>query len=79
MASSTTFFQNVSQLVSTHASPKHPQSVTGFLMASINEGMSIPEDAPHDEYKTTLNYKNKNTGEVKEFDETNYPWQDTLN
>ena len=36
MASSTTFFQNVSQLVSTHASPKHPQSVTGFLMASIN-------------------------------------------
>ena len=46
---------------------------------NIQEGMSIPEDAPHDEYKTTLNYKNKNTGEVKEFDETNYPWQDTLN
>lgn len=46
---------------------------------NITQGMSVPEGAPRDEYKTTLNYKNKNTGEVKEFDETNYPWQDTIN
>ncbi|WP_251622117.1 BT_3928 family protein [Odoribacter lunatus] len=46
---------------------------------NIPEGMVVPEGAPRDEYKITLNYKNKNTGEVKEFDETNYPWQDTLN
>lgn len=47
--------------------------------ANITQGMTIPEGAPHDEYSTTLKYKNKNTGEIKEFDETNFPWQDTLN
>lgn len=46
---------------------------------NITEGMSVPEGAPRDEYKITLSYKNKNTGEIKEFNETNYPWQDTLN
>ena len=34
IASSTTFFQNVCQLVSTTASPKHPQSLTGLATAS---------------------------------------------
>jgi hypothetical protein len=29
------FFQKVSQLVKIRASPKHPQSVTGFLIARI--------------------------------------------
>lgn len=46
---------------------------------NITEGMTIPEGAPHDEYKITLKYKNKNTGETKDFSEENYPWQDTLN
>lgn len=46
---------------------------------NISEGMMIPEGAPHDEYKLTLKYKNKNNGEIKEFSEENYPWQDTLN
>lgn len=46
---------------------------------NITEGMTIPEGAPHDEYKITLKYKNKNTGEIKEFTEENYPWQDTVN
>ena len=34
MSSSTTFFQKVCQLVSTMASPKHPQSLMGLAMAS---------------------------------------------
>ncbi|MEI3156037.1 MAG: hypothetical protein V8S95_13800 [Odoribacter sp.] len=46
---------------------------------NITEGMTIPEGAPHDEFKITLKYKNKNTGEIKEFTEENYPWQDTVN
>lgn len=46
---------------------------------NINEGMTVPEGAPHDEYEITLQYKNKNTGEIKDFTEQNYPWQDTVN
>ncbi len=46
---------------------------------NISEGMRIPEGAPHDEYKLTLKYKNKNTGEIQDFTEENFPWQDTLN
>ncbi len=44
---------------------------------NIREKMQIPPDAPKDEYKTILVYKNKQTGEVKEFTEDNYPWQDS--
>lgn len=46
---------------------------------NIQSGMTIPEGAPHDEYETTLKYKNKNTGEIKDFTEQNFPWQDTVN
>ncbi|MFW5773434.1 MAG: BT_3928 family protein [Tangfeifania sp.] len=45
----------------------------------IPEAMSVPEDAPQAEYENIFYYKNKNTGEVKEFTEENYPWQDTTN
>ncbi len=43
--------------------------------ANIPDGMTTPDDAPSDEYKTLL-YYSKN-GEVKEFDEANYPWDDS--
>ncbi|WP_421919861.1 BT_3928 family protein [Marinifilum sp.] len=43
--------------------------------ANINDGMMIPENAPVDEYKSILKYEKD--GLVKEFDETNYPWQDS--
>jgi uncharacterized membrane protein YphA (DoxX/SURF4 family) len=43
--------------------------------ANISDGMVIPEGAPADEYKSILKYKKD--GVVKEFDETNYPWQDS--
>ncbi len=43
--------------------------------ANLYEYTRIPENASHDEYKTIL-YYSKN-GQVKEFDETNYPWDDS--
>jgi uncharacterized membrane protein YphA (DoxX/SURF4 family) len=46
---------------------------------NINEGMKVPPGSPVDEYKNEFIYKNITTGEEKNFDETNYPWQDTLN
>ncbi|VAW25012.1 hypothetical protein MNBD_BACTEROID01-1234 [hydrothermal vent metagenome] len=46
---------------------------------NIPESMSIPEDAPREVYENTFYYKNKGTGEVKEFTEKNYPWKDTAN
>lgn len=46
---------------------------------NIPEAMKIPEGAPKDIYENNLIYKNLKTGEEKEFPETNYPWQDTLN
>lgn len=47
--------------------------------ANIIEGMQVPKGAPADEYKNTFIYENLKTGKQQEFDETNYPWQDTLN
>jgi uncharacterized membrane protein YphA (DoxX/SURF4 family) len=46
---------------------------------NLSEAMSVPEGAPQDEYENVFYYTNKNTGEVKQFTEENYPWQDTLN
>ncbi|MGF7140501.1 BT_3928 family protein [Roseimarinus sediminis] len=46
---------------------------------NIPEGMLIPDDAPADEYNTEFIYRNKQSGVEKEFDESNYPWQDTIN
>jgi uncharacterized membrane protein YphA (DoxX/SURF4 family) len=47
--------------------------------ANIPEKMSIPAGAPVDEYETQMVYKNKKTGELKEFTMQNYPWKDTIN
>lgn len=43
--------------------------------ANLLQYTSIPEDAPHDVYRTVLYYRKD--GVVKEFDETNYPWDDS--
>jgi uncharacterized membrane protein YphA (DoxX/SURF4 family) len=45
----------------------------------IPDKMKFPENAQPDVYETIFYYKNLKTGEVKEFDQNNYPWQDTLN
>ncbi len=44
---------------------------------NIKEQMTLPEGAKKDIYEITLVYKNTQTGEVKEFSQTNYPWQDS--
>lgn len=46
---------------------------------NIVEGMQVPENAPQDEYRTDFIYRNKKTGKEKRFNETNYPWNDSLN
>ncbi len=46
---------------------------------NIPENMIIPEGAAIDEYKSIFKYRNIQTGEIKEFDESNYPWNDSLN
>jgi hypothetical protein len=46
---------------------------------NIPEAMATPADAPQDVYENIFYYKNKNTGEVEQFTEENYPWQDTIN
>ncbi|RXQ88479.1 DoxX family protein [Ancylomarina salipaludis] len=43
--------------------------------ANIQESMTIPEGAPADEYKSIFKYEKD--GVIKEFDESNYPWQDS--
>jgi len=43
--------------------------------ANIQDGMLIPDGAPADEYKSIFKYEKD--GVIKEFDESNYPWQDS--
>lgn len=42
---------------------------------NLRDAMRVPDGAPADVYRTTLYYEKD--GKVQEFDETNYPWQDT--
>lgn len=46
---------------------------------SIKENMKAGADYQPAKYETRFLYKNLKSGEVKEFDMKNYPWQDTLN
>ena len=44
---------------------------------NIPEQMKLPEGAKPTIYENMLTYKNSKTGEVKEFNQKNYPWQDS--
>lgn len=44
---------------------------------SIPEQMTLPPDAKQDVYETVLTYRNSETGEVKDFNQQNYPWDDS--
>lgn len=46
---------------------------------NIKKNMELPPDYQPPKYETRFLYRNLKTGEVKEFDMSNYPWQDTLN
>lgn len=46
---------------------------------NIPEAMSYPADAQKPVFQNYLYYKNRKTGEIKEFTEQNFPWQDTVN
>ena len=46
---------------------------------NIPEAMKTPEGAPQDVYENVYYYKNLKTEELEEFNDTNYPWQDTTN
>jgi uncharacterized membrane protein YphA (DoxX/SURF4 family) len=46
---------------------------------NIKKGMETPANAPLDVYKSEFTYRNNNTGKTKKFDETNYPWKDSIN
>lgn len=43
---------------------------------NIPDQMQLPEGAIPDIYENVFYYKNKTTGKVEEFTETNYPWDD---
>ncbi|MFO0355518.1 MAG: BT_3928 family protein [Sphingobacteriaceae bacterium] len=45
---------------------------------NIKSSMVFPADYQPAKYETRFIYKNLKTGELKEFDMKNYPWQDTL-
>jgi uncharacterized membrane protein YphA (DoxX/SURF4 family) len=44
---------------------------------NIAEQREVPEGVQADVYATTFVYKNAETGEEKEFDQSNYPWNDS--
>jgi hypothetical protein len=44
----------------------------------IGQEMEIPEDAPVDQYETTLSYRERETGDVQEFTMENYPRDTSL-
>ncbi len=46
---------------------------------NIKKNMEFPSYYEAAKYETRFLYKNLKSGEVKEFDMKNYPWQDTLN
>ena len=46
---------------------------------NIPDAMKMPPGAVTDSFTTVLKYKNLKTGELKEFNQQNFPWQDTVN
>jgi hypothetical protein len=46
---------------------------------NITKGMEMPANAPQDQFKSEFIYKNLQSGKTEKFNESNYPWKDTLN
>lgn len=46
---------------------------------NIPDGMKIPAGSPTDVYKNIYRYRNLKSNEVKQFGDSDFPWQDTIN
>lgn len=47
--------------------------------ANIPDGMKTPVGSPTDVYQNVYHYRNRKSNEVKQFDDRDYPWKDTIN
>ena len=47
--------------------------------ANIPDGMKTPVGSPTDVYQNVYQYRNRKSNEVKQFDDRDYPWKDTIN
>jgi len=47
--------------------------------ANIPDGMKTPVGAPTDVYQNIYHYRNRKSNEVKQFSDSDFPWQDTIN
>ncbi len=46
---------------------------------NIPDGMKIPTGSPTDVYQNIYHYRNRMSNEVKQFNDSDFPWQDTIN
>jgi len=46
--------------------------------ANIPDGMKIPVGSPTDVYQNIYHYRNRKSNEIKQFNDSNFPWQDTI-
>jgi len=47
--------------------------------ANIPDGMKIPAGSPTDIYQNIYHYRNRKSNEVKQFNDSDFPWKDTIN
>ncbi len=47
--------------------------------ANIPDGMKTPAGSPTDVYQNIYHYRNRKSNEVKQFSDSDFPWQDTIN
>jgi hypothetical protein len=47
--------------------------------ANIPDGMKTPVGSPTDVYQNVYHYRNRKSNEVKQFNDRDYPWKDTIN
>ena len=47
--------------------------------ANIPDGMKIPAGSPTDVYQNIYHYRNLKSNEVKQFNDSDFPWKDTIN
>ena len=46
---------------------------------NIQDGMKTPAGSPTDVYQNIYHYRNRKSNEIKQFNNSDFPWQDTIN